>query len=261
MYHANNSIKLPVIFCCDSACDCDLLSVARCPYNHGYFECDNSCQGYVTFVTPHMDYIINCACPTHNPFEWTYQQISLKQIIKHEKKKYDSTHTYILELDSQKYDLFLKYQMKQRKKFCGTQALSQPNSSPFLWRLKYMHKWLTYNAEIASCLHHGAGGEDDALKYGYILVLSNDTLDLTNESDLDGWDSADHSLPVTKPNLKTTYGTDKTENRLPCAICTESCLEAGPCQWLKCSHVFHMSCISEWLKIKNTCPLCRISIP
>jgi hypothetical protein len=29
---------------------------------------------------------------------------------------------------------------------------------------------------------------------------------------------------------------------------------------LKCKHDFHVKCISDWLSINNTCPLCRTDL-
>ncbi|KAG7619551.1 Zinc finger RING-type [Arabidopsis suecica] len=49
----------------------------------------------------------------------------------------------------------------------------------------------------------------------------------------------------------------------PCSICLES-LVSGPkprdVTRMTCSHVFHNGCLLEWLKRKNTCPLCRTEI-
>lgn len=39
-----------------------------------------------------------------------------------------------------------------------------------------------------------------------------------------------------------------------CAICTEEKQETG---YLMCSHAFCFSCIKEWQKTRNTCPICR----
>ena len=41
-----------------------------------------------------------------------------------------------------------------------------------------------------------------------------------------------------------------------CAVCLEK-LEAGLLVVaLPCAHVYHLDCITEWLKEKNTCPQC-----
>ncbi|CAB78262.1 putative protein, partial [Arabidopsis thaliana] len=49
----------------------------------------------------------------------------------------------------------------------------------------------------------------------------------------------------------------------PCSICLES-LVSGPkprdITRMTCSHVFHNGCLLEWLKRKNTCPLCRTEL-
>ncbi|XVE80148.1 hypothetical protein DITRI_Ditri14bG0116100 [Diplodiscus trichospermus] len=43
-----------------------------------------------------------------------------------------------------------------------------------------------------------------------------------------------------------------------CVICLEGLEEREVCWVLvKCDHVFHKTCLEEWLKINPTCPLCR----
>ncbi|KAG2372502.1 hypothetical protein LR48_Vigan05g005400 [Vigna angularis] len=43
-----------------------------------------------------------------------------------------------------------------------------------------------------------------------------------------------------------------------CAICFEDFLFGVR---MPCLHAFHKSCITEWLQIGNSCPLCRIHLP
>lgn len=44
-----------------------------------------------------------------------------------------------------------------------------------------------------------------------------------------------------------------------CSICFEDYVENDEVVTLPCDvrHMFHDSCISEWLKQKDTCPLCK----
>lgn len=44
-----------------------------------------------------------------------------------------------------------------------------------------------------------------------------------------------------------------------CCICMDD-IEEGKVETLKCDHTFCKSCIKEWLKTHNTCPLCRTKI-
>ncbi len=48
-----------------------------------------------------------------------------------------------------------------------------------------------------------------------------------------------------------------------CSICANDTLSDEPGRYVKtiCSHIFHHSCLSEWLKINNSCPHCRINNP
>jgi len=43
-----------------------------------------------------------------------------------------------------------------------------------------------------------------------------------------------------------------------CSICLSK-VNKPRCK-TKCNHVFHITCLKEWLKMNTTCPLCRKSI-
>ena len=42
-----------------------------------------------------------------------------------------------------------------------------------------------------------------------------------------------------------------------CPICIEPFEENDELYQLKCNHIFHTKCISEWININNICPNCR----
>jgi hypothetical protein len=52
------------------------------------------------------------------------------------------------------------------------------------------------------------------------------------------------------------------ENDTVCAICLMSVEENSTLDWtsLECGHIFHIKCITEWMKCNRTCPFCRIEI-
>lgn len=45
-----------------------------------------------------------------------------------------------------------------------------------------------------------------------------------------------------------------------CSICMETIKQTDKPTKLKCNHYFHIDCITEWNKEKNTCPNCRTII-
>jgi hypothetical protein len=45
-----------------------------------------------------------------------------------------------------------------------------------------------------------------------------------------------------------------------CTICQEEFVDKEEVVRLSCEHFFHVSCISQWLKVNATCPVCRHSI-
>ena len=46
-----------------------------------------------------------------------------------------------------------------------------------------------------------------------------------------------------------------------CSICLTEVNEGQDTILLPCGHMFHDECVTKWLKIHNTCPLCRFEIP
>jgi E3 ubiquitin-protein ligase RNF115/126 len=57
--------------------------------------------------------------------------------------------------------------------------------------------------------------------------------------------------------VKLTEENIKEYKALNCPLCMEDCNLDDMLLKLKCGHGYHENCILEWLKITNTCPICR----
>ncbi len=59
-------------------------------------------------------------------------------------------------------------------------------------------------------------------------------------------------------NRRTTVlVSNNSENEEKCSICLK-CYEMAECVFVSpCRHLFHFSCIVNWVRIKPTCPVCR----
>lgn len=55
----------------------------------------------------------------------------------------------------------------------------------------------------------------------------------------------------------TEKGSQEIEN---CAVCLELFSNNDAIRILPCSHEFHKNCVDPWLKLKQTCPLCKKNI-
>ncbi|GKU97452.1 hypothetical protein SLEP1_g10595 [Rubroshorea leprosula] len=58
------------------------------------------------------------------------------------------------------------------------------------------------------------------------------------------------------PEVEMKGGTDRV-----CVICSEEIAEGKKVKILPCWHYYHGECIMPWLKMKNTCPVCRFELP
>lgn len=52
----------------------------------------------------------------------------------------------------------------------------------------------------------------------------------------------------------------KTANH-ECAICLKEVFGISRARTLQCGHTFHDKCIGKWLQRKQTCPICRRTVP
>ncbi|KAG8089124.1 hypothetical protein GUJ93_ZPchr0011g28666 [Zizania palustris] len=46
-----------------------------------------------------------------------------------------------------------------------------------------------------------------------------------------------------------------------CSVCLEDFEGGDELKKMPCSHVFHESCITDWLRVSHLCPLCRLALP
>lgn len=51
----------------------------------------------------------------------------------------------------------------------------------------------------------------------------------------------------------------QVDSKLPCTVCYEEFKINERALQLPCSHLFHESCITTWLTLRNTCPNCRMT--
>merc|ERR1711964_143243 len=58
----------------------------------------------------------------------------------------------------------------------------------------------------------------------------------------------------------TADGSTQTTTQTQCMICLTEFAAAEECRRLPCSHVFHSSCINEWLRRCTDCPICKANV-
>ena len=74
--------------------------------------------------------------------------------------------------------------------------------------------------------------------------------------------SLDHYTQEKKPNIKldtSLEGKLATESHTNenCSICVSKFEVEERITELECKHIFHTNCVSEWVKYKSECPVCR----
>ncbi|KAK7362121.1 hypothetical protein VNO77_04222 [Canavalia gladiata] len=89
------------------------------------------------------------------------------------------------------------------------------------------------------------------------LVVTRASEDGTSEEDDDDDDDFDQEEEVEGENHHGLEIVEQEGSRM-CAICFED-FRIGVC--MPCFHMFHKDCIDGWLRIGNSCPMCRCQMP
>ncbi|KAL8130464.1 hypothetical protein V2J09_019619 [Rumex salicifolius] len=55
------------------------------------------------------------------------------------------------------------------------------------------------------------------------------------------------------------HGSPPQQDEIKCSICQEEYEEGNKIGKLRCEHMYHVECIENWLKLKNWCPVCKVS--
>lgn len=103
---------------------------------------------------------------------------------------------------------------------------------------------------------------DDENSISLLVDMYVDTM-FDNANDNDDNVSEPAGIPENVPiDLPVTiYGNIDLENKTDiCPICIDDFENESSVILLTCKHIFHKNCINSWLRIKNSCPMCKISV-
>lgn len=82
----------------------------------------------------------------------------------------------------------------------------------------------------------------------------------TMQSDQPGQSPAPEYAINGLQNVKITQ-THLLNDSQSCAVCMEEFKVDGYAKELPCNHIFHSDCIVPWLRLHNSCPVCRKQLP
>ncbi|XP_022942764.1 uncharacterized protein LOC111447704 isoform X1 [Cucurbita moschata] len=96
------------------------------------------------------------------------------------------------------------------------------------------------------------------------------TFETDDPHSLDSWITlqfsrpSENSNPAANSDMEAIRRVKITESHLQkdssCAICKEEFEIGGEVRELPCRHFYHSDCIVPWLRIHNTCPICRYTL-
>ncbi|KAK4776629.1 hypothetical protein SAY86_005317 [Trapa natans] len=98
--------------------------------------------------------------------------------------------------------------------------------------------------------------------WDYLAGLDSDLIEEITQNDRPGPPPAPESSINAIPTIKISdrhliNGGDSQ----CCPVCKEEFKVGGQARELPCSHIYHSECIIPWLRLHNSCPICRKVVP
>ncbi|XP_059654590.1 probable E3 ubiquitin-protein ligase RHY1A [Cornus florida] len=167
--------------------------------------------------------------------------------------------------------------------------LSRRFFNHFVFRLRVTRDdWMYHNvlSSMRAIHHHRSGIPDNTIPAVVINIVietsSDEEIDDKRESHLDDCDdlplirilqasmtrmarAIQESMYVgLKPvpaSQSSIDALEKTTFYRSCTICLEEFSDEQSIIRMPCSHIYHGECITKWLKMNHSCPLCRFKMP
>lgn len=95
----------------------------------------------------------------------------------------------------------------------------------------------------------------DSLTYEELLAMT-ETIGPASPKATGAHQSTIDALPVNTFSFFNSLG----DQQPVCPICIEDFKKSVRCLQMPCKHLFHAKCLKRWLKTKDTCPVCRVSL-
>nr|GLL34524.1 probable E3 ubiquitin-protein ligase RHC2A [Ipomoea trifida] len=90
---------------------------------------------------------------------------------------------------------------------------------------------------------------------------NDDRNSLTADTNLRHSQASEFSAQSSQQRIKVDSSILEKDPAICCPICKDELFLDLELKVLPCKHKFHVNCISRWLKIKNSCPICRFQMP